>query len=192
MGADSRKGRSPWALLPPSPKALSPRDPAASPTCKSCYAVCLEFRPRPGAAISQSSLEEFLRARRLEDIELGDLDPVALVARYDLPVQLDFESVGFVEPLLPYAAGREVDGVAVALFGPEHHRIGPLEIALANLALLGAFLPDDPPLDLGDLLAEGRAREHGQQHGNQRPTKPGFHNLSSPPASSPAGGLALL
>ena len=36
------------------------------------FGACFAIRPRPGAAISQSALEEFLRARRLEDIELGN------------------------------------------------------------------------------------------------------------------------
>src|SRR4030065_2503273 len=92
----------------------------------------LSIRPRPGAAISQSALEEFLRAWRLEDIELGDLHPLALVARYDLPVQLDFESIGLVEPLLFHSARRQVYGVGVALFGQRHYRVCPFVVTLAH------------------------------------------------------------
>ena len=69
---------------------------------------------------------------------------------------IDLLAEGLVETLLSDCAGF-VDGVVVSILGEEHHRICPLEVALTDLAELGAFLPNNTTLELLKLSAHRRS-----------------------------------
>src|SRR3989344_7956240 len=103
--------------------------------------------PRPGAADLQSTLEEFLLAGRIEDGQFRDLDLAFVLALpEDLALHLDLQPVRLVEINLVEILAGELDLEVIALLSPEDHRLGPLQIAFADLAQLGALLAEDAAL----------------------------------------------
>src|SRR3990170_757492 len=109
---------------------------------------------------SQSTLEEFLLAGRIEDGQFRDLDfALVLALVQDLSFQLDLQPERLVERYLVEILAGELDREEIAFLGPEDHRLGPLQIAFADLAQLGALLAENTAFH-----CFGRRQVHGERH----------------------------